>query len=545
MREARTSLYRRRRPQFVWVVALVIIGGVFPSGLKLTSADPISRRPQADLRKLPDVSIDSSGALPVEWGRSETLCSTPQSTALIEPLPDPKRMDLQLQNPQPVYFVIGNVVSRGVSKAKGWRDFTHSHVVGLSQKRVAYNPRMTSGRNWRTANLLQFHGGANSPQESSVSEELTADSGSSTTGDHDHETIGDVLKGVYLGNDILLQRAILQAKASEMVNRVRAGLEAMQKTSYHVAPRFLTLISVLYASDGVISFLSLYGLSLLGASCGFYLLLYFITFGYALGVGLPLTVSLYVYNKRSPLPPATIYHSAITILWSLRMFAFLFWREFFSWPALHQKVVNIQSRMSIPFASRLLCWLLYSAFYVTMMTMNWSRLRQAATFHDIKKSWGVVGYTGLLIQTLGLGLETIADVQKNRFKSLHRHTWCNVGVWKWSTHPHYLGEGLFWWGTYLAHGFHSTPHTVLATIGLTFILSVLRGSTRSLAAKQIEKYGDQPAYFEFQRRHSFWGPKKLRWWIHKEKELSQTNLEGVAVQSSSNGNRTPPFGEGI
>lgn len=177
--------------------------------------------------------------------------------------------------------------------------------------------------------------------------------------------------------------------------------------------------------------------------------------------------------------------------------------------------------------------------------MNWSRLRQAATFHDIKKSWGVVGYTGLLIQTLGLGLETIADVQKNRFKSLHRHTWCNVGVWKWSTHPHYLGEGLFWWGTYLAHGFHSTPHTVLATIGLTFILSVLRGSTRSLAAKQIEKYGDQPAYFEFQRRHSFWGPKKLRWWIHKEKELSQTNLEGVAVQSSSNGNRTPPFGEGI
>lgn len=298
MREARTSLYRRRRPQFVWVVALVIIGGVFPSGLKLTSADPISRRPQADLRKLPDVSIDSSGALPVEWGRSETLCSTPQSTALIEPLPDPKRMDLQLQNPQPVYFVIGNVVSRGVSKAKGWRDFTHSHVVGLSQKRVAYNPRMTSGRNWRTANLLQFHGGANSPQESSVSEELTADSGSSTTGDHDHETIGDVLKGVYLGNDILLQRAILQAKASEMVNRVRAGLEAMQKTSYHVAPRFLTLISVLYASDGVISFLSLYGLSLLGASCGFYLLLYFITFGYALGVGLPLTVSLYVYNVR-------------------------------------------------------------------------------------------------------------------------------------------------------------------------------------------------------------------------------------------------------
>ncbi len=191
------------------------------------------------------------------------------------------------------------------------------------------------------------------------------------------------------------------------------------------------------------------------------------------------------------------------------MLSFFTWREYVSWPALHEKVVEIQRRMTIPFASKLLCWLVYSFFYFAMMSMTWSRLQQGAG-----AKWGVVGRLGLLMQILGLGLETIADLQKNGFKSRNRHAWCNVGVWKWSTHPNYLGEGLFWWGTYLGHGFYSLPKTILATTGLGFIMSVLKGSTRSLSTKHLEKYGDQADYFEFQRTHSIWGPKHW-WWVRR------------------------------
>jgi steroid 5-alpha reductase family enzyme len=196
------------------------------------------------------------------------------------------------------------------------------------------------------------------------------------------------------------------------------------------------------------------------------------------------------------------------------MLLFLLWREYVSWPALHLKVVELQSRMNIPFASKLLCWVVYSFFYVCMVSMCWSRLAQ------INSRWGFIGYLGLAIQIMGLGLESIADLQKNGFKSHNRHAWCNVGVWAWSTHPNYLGEGMFWWGSYLAHGFSSILYSLMATTGLMFITVVLKGSTRSLSHKHREKYGDQPKFHEFHRTHSIWGPKLWWWWLHGMEELS-------------------------
>jgi steroid 5-alpha reductase family enzyme len=234
-------------------------------------------------------------------------------------------------------------------------------------------------------------------------------------------------------------------------------------------------------------------------------------------------------NKELSLP--TFFHSALTIAWGVRMLLFLLWREYVSWPALHQKVVELQSRMNIPFASRLLCWGVYSFFYVCMVSMSWSRLEQ-----NISR-WGFLGYLGLIVQSAGLLLESIADSQKNGFKSQHRHSWCNVGVWRWSTHPNYLGEGMFWWGSYLAHGFSSILHSLMATTGLVFITVILKGSTRSLAHKHLGKYGDQPEFFEFHRTHSIWGPKRWWWWLHGMEELStrqKSTVLPVATDENTN-----------
>lgn len=233
----------------------------------------------------------------------------------------------------------------------------------------------------------------------------------------------------------------------------------------------------------------------------------------------------------------TLFHSYITVAWGIRLLLFLIWREYFTWPELHSQVVELQKTMDIPFASRLLCWFVYSFFYVSMMASNWSRLQSNGR-------WGIVGYSGLLFQITGLLLETIADLQKNGFKCMHRHSWCNVGLWKWSTHPNYLGEGLFWWGTYLGHGFNSPGHTVFATVGLLFVITVLKGSTRSLSRKRLEKYSGQPGFYEFQRTHSIWGPKKWWWWLHGMEELisetsselpvgNRTNTTSIAEEAAS------------
>ena len=166
----------------------------------------------------------------------------------------------------------------------------------------------------------------------------------------------------------------------------------------------------------------------------------------------------------------------------------------------------MQAKSNIPFASKVLCWFVYSFFYVALVCSCWSRLLQCSSSLC---SWGLLGYTGLSLQVVGLLLETIADIQKNTFKSRNRHSWCNVGVWKYSTHPNYLGEGIFWWGTYLAHGFHSPLPSVLATFGLLIILYVLKGSAKSLSSKQKEKYGQEIDFYQFQRTHNVFGPKHM------------------------------------
>ena len=352
--------------------------------------------------------------------------------------------------------------------------------------------------------------------------------------------------------------------SSALAQKVKQGV---QETSSKVGPSFFSALSLICTADRGVSFLTLYAISLFGASCGFYLFLYFITVGYALGVTLPLVAALFVYNVRTRTPERELYvfmesphnlispsqqhrslsyqtffHSAITIAWGIRIFVFFLWREYISWPVLHQKVVELQSKMDIPFSSRLFCWFVYSFFYVSMVSSHWSRLRQPT------QNWGLLGYTGLLLQIAGLSLETIADLQKNGFKSRHRHAWCNVGVWKWSTHPNYLGEGLFWWGTYLAHGFSSKIHSLLATVGLVFLMTILQGSTRSLSHKHREKYGDQPEFCEFQRSHSIWGPKRWWWWLQGMEELSRPQHQQTAADilqtdynvTSSNTTSTTP-----
>jgi len=377
--------------------------------------------------------------------------------------------------------------------------------------------------------------------------------------------------GAFVGNlDNLARRSLklsdtfIQGK-DPIIQRMKSAAEVMQQTGSRALPSAMTTITVLYAANRGISVASLYALALLGASCGFHLFLYFITIGYTLGIGLPLSVALYVYNvssfakivfdhseikpsrsdtltqparlfgyqKHTRLPRTTLLHSWITLMWSARMLAFFIYREYVSWPALHEKVVEIQNRMTIPFASRLLCWLVYSFFYLAMMSMTWSRLHQGET-----AKWGLVGMTGLLLQFGGLILESIADLQKNGFKSRNRHSWCHVGVWKWSTHPNYLGEGTFWIGTYLGHGFSSVPRTILATTGLIFILQVLRGSTKSLARKHVEKYGDQPEFFEFYRTHSIWGPKHWWWWLHGMEENSKDSTNPVPAPLPTMDNTT-------
>jgi len=65
-------------------------------------------------------------------------------------------------------------------------------------------------------------------------------------------------------------------------------------------------------------------------------------------------------------------------------------------------------------------------------------------------------YTGAALSFIGFLIETIADFQKSQFKKLQKYNsnlnlrFLKHGLWKFSRHPNYFGEALFWWGIGIA-----------------------------------------------------------------------------------------------
>lgn len=280
--------------------------------------------------------------------------------------------------------------------------------------------------------------------------------------------------------------------STELKQQSTKALSAVGPALISVADRFYT--------EGDLTLPGVYALALLGSCSGFHLFLYFITVGYSFGITLPVLVGLYVYAK-SPVQNLTTLHSLLTILWGIRSASFFLYREYVNWPQLHDKVVEVNQMARL--SSKFFCWLVYSFFYATMASPCLFRLKSQAT-------WGTSGKIALGLQGTGLVLESIADYQKSAFKALpgNRNQWCNVGLFKVSSFPNYLGEIMFWYGTYVGGwaGYETPQEVLVATIGIFFISIVIKGAVTSLGAKQLRKYGARADYCEFRRTHTMLGP---------------------------------------
>ena len=66
-------------------------------------------------------------------------------------------------------------------------------------------------------------------------------------------------------------------------------------------------------------------------------------------------------------------------------------------------------------------------------------------------SLSLASILGIAIWSLGFLMESVADYQKFRFKlkASNKNKWVNVGLWKYSRHPNYLGEILVWVGIFV------------------------------------------------------------------------------------------------
>ena len=275
----------------------------------------------------------------------------------------------------------------------------------------------------------------------------------------------------------------------------------------------------------LVSLFTLYFWTLVGSIVGFHLYLYFISVGHALAIFLPVFLTLVRYSQRAralsrAMSPAAVLHSLLVLLWSLRLGIFLLWREYVAWPALQGKL----RRVAVDRSQKITAWFLYSFLALCMVTPCWWRLQwdllpSSSSLSPWSMRWKAFSVLGIALQITGLFLESLADWQKSAFKaaSSGEQKWCHVGLWKYSTHPNYAGEWLFWLGTLTAvlptrRGAPMALRLLMLT-GFLVRSLILQGAARKLDQRHAIQYAaaadeDWRAFF---RTTGLLGPR-IHWY---------------------------------
>ncbi|MGE7387843.1 DUF1295 domain-containing protein [Streptomyces sp. NPDC004126] len=122
---------------------------------------------------------------------------------------------------------------------------------------------------------------------------------------------------------------------------------------------------------------------------------------------------------------------------------------------------------------------------------------------------GPLAFCGIAVWALGLGFEAVGDHQLARFKEdpANRGRIMDRGLWAWTRHPNYFGDGLVWWGLYLlaCTAWQPALAVLVSPVLMTLLLTV--GSGKRLLEKHM---ADRPGYAEYAARTSGFIPRPPR-----------------------------------
>jgi len=122
--------------------------------------------------------------------------------------------------------------------------------------------------------------------------------------------------------------------------------------------------------------------------------------------------------------------------------------------------------------------------------------------------------TGAAMWLGGLAIETVADIQKYRFKIRGGADarWMDRGLWRYSRHPNYFGELLCWWGLFVFVLPDLGWWLIAGIAGPAAITGLLLFGTGipTLEKSAGDKWGQDPAYLAYRARTSrlmLWPPR--------------------------------------
>lgn len=184
--------------------------------------------------------------------------------------------------------------------------------------------------------------------------------------------------------------------------------------------------------------------------------------------------------------------AAVVVLWAVRLGSYLFRRVM-----KHGKDDRFDE-LKTDFARFLNTWTLQGLWVVLTAALAW-----VAITSDEKVGLDGFFWVGLLVWALGIAVETVADVQKTRFKAdpANEGRFINTGLWSRSRHPNYFGEITLWVGVAIIALPVLQGWQWVALVSPVFVaLLLIRGSgVPPLEEKADRKWGGQPDYEAYKK----------------------------------------------
>jgi steroid 5-alpha reductase family enzyme len=113
-----------------------------------------------------------------------------------------------------------------------------------------------------------------------------------------------------------------------------------------------------------------------------------------------------------------------------------------------------------------------------------------------RRALNLLDAVAVVVTGAAIAVETLADLQLRRFKAqpANRERVAEIGVWRWSRHPNYLGEITFWWGLWI-FGLAAAPGWWWSVVGpIAMVVLFVFVSVPLMERRSLERRPEYAAY---------------------------------------------------
>ena len=161
---------------------------------------------------------------------------------------------------------------------------------------------------------------------------------------------------------------------------------------------------------------------------------------------------------------------ALILAWGLRLSIYITVRNRGNGEDRRYQAIRARNQPNFEFKSLYLIFLL-QAVLATLIVLPVVPVLNGA------QDAGALTYVGFAVAVFGVSFETVADWQMARFKATRtaQDQVMDRGLWRYSRHPNYFGESVFWWGIWIASASMGGAWTVFSPLLMTWLLTRVSG----------------------------------------------------------------------